>query len=80
MARRLQAGQEPARHALGGRIGVPGFGIRILQVRELLQEQVVLAVGDLGLADHVIEMVVTLDLSPETFDFLQRGLAHQSVV
>jgi hypothetical protein len=75
----LEPGKKAPGDALRWGVGVEEIGVRFLQIGQLAHEEIVLAVGDLGLTRDVVQMVVPLDLPAEALDFLGRGLAHQSV-
>ena len=54
MAHRLQAVEDGAAHALGGRIGRAQLGVRGFQRLQLLEQAVVLGVGQLGRIQRVV--------------------------
>src|SRR5947209_1165441 len=59
----LRAGR--AAHALGGRIGGDEVGVLLLELGQLAVERVVLSVRQLGLVEHVVEVLVPANLPAE---------------
>ena len=70
-----------AADALGRRVGRLELRVLLLDRPKLAHQRVVLAVGDLGIVEHVVPVVVVVDLPPQLFDALhERGwiLDHAS--
>src|SRR5881396_1068980 len=65
-----ELGERRGAHALGGRVGRAQLGMRLLERLEAAEERVVLRVGDLRVVEHVVAVVVALDLAPEVRDLL----------
>ena len=58
----LEALERPAAHALGRRVWSQELGVTLLEVAELVQQRVVVGVGDLRLVEDVVEVAVALEL------------------
>ena len=67
--------RDGAAHPLGGRIRRHEIRVGALEFAQLAEERVVARVGDLGIVEDVIAVVVVLDLAPEFGDppFKPRG-------
>ena len=63
-----ELGRGPLPHALGGARGRDEIGELGLQLAQLALERVVLLVGDLGLREHVVEVLVAADLLAQPGD------------
>ena len=74
---RGEAGQEALGNPRGRRIGVGELRMFLLELLELAHRRVELLVGDLGLAQDVIEVVVPLDLLSKRSDSFGDAWAHQ---
>ena len=58
--------------ALGRRVGRDELRVRLLERGQLVEERVVGAVGDLGVVEDVVAVVVVLDQTPELGDARRR--------
>ena len=57
-----------ATHALSRGCGIGPFGMRRLECRQLMEEAVVLGVGDQGRIEHIVGMVMALELPAQRVD------------
>ncbi len=57
-------------HSLGGRIGRDQIGVPLLQVHQFPVQEVELRIGDDGVFQHMITVVVKLDLLAQLGDAL----------
>ena len=79
MLDRIEALERPRAHALGRRIGAQQVGVGGLEVAQLVQQDVVVGVGDLRLVEDVIEVAVMLELRAQLGHALgRRGLRRYS--
>ena len=68
--------------ALGGGVGGDELGEGFFQPAQLVQELVVLAVADLGRVEHVVAVVVVIDVRPQLFAAESRlvlGVSHPAI-
>jgi len=66
----LEAGNGRSADALGGRVGGDEFGILGLDVLQPLEQPVVLGVGNYGVIERMVKMVVVGDLLAERLQLL----------
>ena len=71
-----KAFRRPSANALCGTVGRYEFGICGFEFLKFLEQEVVLAIGDLGRVVDVIEFVVTSDLVPEFLDLTRDCFSH----
>ena len=70
MLHRREAFQHTASHALGGRIGRQLFGMLCFEGLQFAEQLVVFRVGDGRRIQHIVAMVVALDLLAQLVDAL----------
>ena len=68
MLDRGELGERGGADPLGGRVGRGQLRILGLEGAELLHEPVVLGVRNLGLVEHIVAIVVVVDLGPQLVD------------
>ena len=64
---------EVAAHALCGRVGVGHLGMPGLQVLQLMHQEVELLVADDGLVEHIVTVVMLVQLAPQLLDSVLLG-------
>jgi hypothetical protein len=64
----LECGQRRAGHPLRRRVGDDKLGVNVLKTTELIQQAIVLVVGDLGAVEHIVRVVVPADAFTERID------------
>ena len=68
MAHLLETARRLGADALGGRVRRHEVRMFCLQGKQLIQQRVELSVADFGLIEHVVQVVVPVDLPPEVLE------------
>jgi hypothetical protein len=64
----LEYGQRRAGHSLRRRVGGDKLGVNVLEATELIEQAIVLFVGDLGAVEHIVRVVVPTNAFTERID------------